>query len=398
VTERSILTARDAAEVAAHIMEARASGAGLEIRGLGSRTGLGHPTDTLAVLDVGQIAGIVDYDPSELVLTARPGTPLAEMEQLVAAEGQYLAFEPPHFRVSPLSGSLGGAVSCGWSGPRRVHSGRLRDHVLGVVGVTGWGETVRTGGKVIKNVTGYDMPKLMAGSMGTLMVMTELSIKVMPAPLHAATVVLHGLEASNAVRAMAAAMATPCAVSGAAHVTARRGAGAKTMLRLEGTELSVADRVERLCAALASHCRNIEVIAPEFSFPAWEAIRNGGELDTDDKSVIWRVTLPPSRASDFVGILTRLVGCHAVLDCGGSVVWLSLPRVDDAHETLVRGTLHEICGSAGSATLAHAEPEVRHRISVFQPLAPAVMALEERLRRTFDPDHVLNPGRMRRLT
>ena len=226
----------------------------MELVGQGSKRAIGRPSQTDVTLDLSGLTGVTLYEPAELVLSARAGTPLAEIEKLLAENDQQLGFEPmdygPLFGREAGQGTLGGAIATNLSGPRRIKAGAARDHFLGLSAVTGRGDTIKSGGRVVKNVTGYDLCKLLAGSWGTLAAMTDVTIKVLPRAETEATVLVEGLDDAAACAAMAAAMGSPCDVSGAAHIpdhvaswfTGLSQPEAATVLRLEGHAPSVAHR------------------------------------------------------------------------------------------------------------------------------------------------------------
>src|SRR5712671_6839975 len=247
------LQPRDAKDVEAAVQWVLAEGKATEIVGHGSKRVIGRPAQTDLTLDLSALSGITLYEPEELVLAAKAATPLAEIEAVVAAKGQQLAFEPMDYATLlggvAGRGTLGGTLAANVSGPRRIKAGAARDHVLGFSAVSGRGETFKSGGRVVKNVTGYDLSKLMAGSWGTLAAMTAATIKVLPRPETEETLLILGLGDASAVAAMNAALGAPCEVSGAAHLpapTAER-AGTKagraiTALRLEGVPASITHR------------------------------------------------------------------------------------------------------------------------------------------------------------
>src|SRR3954462_10952232 len=261
------LKPRDGKDVEAAVQWALAEGKTLEVMGQGSKRGIGRAAQWDMSLDLSDLSGVTLYEPQELILSARVGTPIAEIEALLAKNNQELAFEPmdygPVFGAAPGRGTIGGALGANLSGPRRIKAGAARDHFLGVTAVSGRGETFKSGGRVVKNVTGYDLCKLMAGSWGTLGAMTKVTIKVLPRPETETTVIVSGLDESAAMRAMTAAMGLPCEVSGAAHLPAAIAARSPvadavagqrplTALRLEGVEPSVAHRELALQAAMKS--------------------------------------------------------------------------------------------------------------------------------------------------
>jgi glycolate oxidase FAD binding subunit len=342
------------------------------------------------VLTLAGLAKVVDYAPEELVLTAQPGVTLAALEKLVAAQGQMLPFEPPHLTrlLGPQSPAgrgkptLGGALAANLSGPRRIRAGAARDHFLGLQAVSGRGELIRAGGKVVKNVTGYDLSKLMAGSWGTLAVLTEVTIKVLPAAKAEATLLLFGLSDGRANEAMVVAMNAPVELSGAAHLprtTAARaplkGQMAVTALRLEGFAASVAARAEHLAAALKGFGR-AELLDTDHSRQFWVQVREVEALQKDPRP-LWRISVPPA-----VGWrVGEAVAGEALYDWGGGLVWLA----SDADPTIVRAAARTL---GGHATLYRGEGPS------FDPLEEPLAALTARVKAAFDPKGVLNRGRM----
>jgi glycolate oxidase FAD binding subunit len=371
-------------KTAEEVAEIVAAGRPLEVVGGGTKRGIGSVTGAKAVLSLAGLDKVVDYEPQELVLTAQPGVKLAALEKLVAAQGQMLPFEPP--KLTRLLGAkgqptLGGVLAAGLSGPRRIRAGAARDHVLGVSAVTGRGELVKAGGKVVKNVTGYDLSKLLAGSWGTLAVLTEVTIKVLPAPKTEATLLLFGLADERAAEAMMAAMNAPSEVSGAAHLPASVAARAPlkadmpvTALRLEGFEASVAARAEALAERLKSFGR-FEALDAAHSREFWGQVREV-EAFWRDRRPLWRVSLPPAHGWR---LLEDLEG-EALYDWAGGLVWLA----SDAPALAIRTKAREL---GGHATLYRGEGPA------FEPPAGALATLTARVKAAFDPLSVLNPGR-----
>lgn len=381
---------RSATELRRAVEWALAEGVTLDVRGQGSKLVLGKPMRCDQVLDLSGIAGIVDYAPEELVVTLRAGTPISEVEALLAQRNQMLAFEPPD--LGPLlgreagQGTLVGAVMGNFAGSRRVSAGAARDHLLGFSGVNGRGEAFKSGGRVMKNVTGYDLSKLLAGSWGTLAVLDEISVKVLPAPDQTRTLVLLGLSDADAVKAMCAAMGSPHDVSGAAHVEGR------TALRLEGVAPSVEARLKGLRALLAPSGAALEELATLESRAFWREVRDVAPLGAAPDSIVWKISCPPTEGP---GIVMRIKASRpsakAFYDWSGGLVWLALPASADADQAIVRGALGQ---GGGHATLIRAPEAVRAAISVFQPQAPALAALASRVKESFDPKRLFNPGRM----
>src|SRR3954471_11595397 len=274
----------------------------VEVIGGGSKRGLGRPLQTAHTLDLSRLSGIRDYAASELVLTAGAATPLDEIERALDGAGQLLAFEPPDWRallgVEDTTATLGGALACNLSGSRRIKAGAARDHFLGFRAVSGRGEVFKAGGKVVKNVTGYDLSKLMAGSFGTLAALEEITVKVLPRPEALSTVMLWGLDPLAAVRTLARALASPHEVSGAAYLPASSTAGLSSLsgstaiaaLRLEGPHPSVIFRRERLSAELGSDCE-ASSLDDEPSIAFWREVRDVLPLAGSGDRAIWRVSV-----------------------------------------------------------------------------------------------------------
>jgi len=380
-----------------------AEGATLDVAGQGSKRGLGRPVAADYRLETSGITGVVLYEPEELVMTAHAGTPMAEVEALLAQRAQRLAFEPadlgPLWGQEPGQGTLGGAFAAALAGPARLRYGAARDHLLGFRGVGGGGQVFKSGGRVVKNVTGFDLSKLMAGSMGTLGIMTELSVKVLPRPEKTRTVLLLGCDDTAAVAAMSAAMRSPYDVIAAAHlpaaVAARSGvsyvaeAGAAvTALRLEGPGPSAEFRCGELRRLLAAHGETEELHGRN-SEALWREVRGVAYFTGDDRQV-WRLSVPPTNGAAAAGIGRRLGG-EAFYDWAGGQVWIAIDARPDAYHEAMRDA---VAASGGHATLVRAADEVRAAVPVFQPQPAALAALSERLRAQMDPKAVLSPGRM----
>lgn len=398
------LKPRDAKDVEAAVQWALAGSKALELVGRGSKRAIGRPAQTDLTLDLSALIGVTLYEPEELVLSAKAGTPLAEIEALVAGKGQQLAFEPMDY--GPILGgsagraTIGGALATNLSGPRRVKAGGARDHFLGVCAVSGRGETFKSGGRVVKNVTGYDLCKLLAGSWGTLAAMTEVTIKVLPRPETEATVLVHGLEPAKAVKAMTGAMGSSCDVSGAAHLPAGAStripeiagaASAVTALRLEGFSPSVRHR-QGMLQALMQPFGDLDAVGGPVSSALWQAIRDvtpfaGGPAGRP----LWRVSTAPDRGAQLAAMIADKADAQLIYDWAGGLIWVALEPSDDAGAALIR---HAVAATGGHATLVRAPAAVRAAIDVFEPQDAALAALTKRVKESFDPKGVLNPGRM----
>ncbi len=363
----------------------------LEIVAGGSKRNLGRPPQLPHTLDVAAFAGIRQYEPEELVLTAGAATPLAEIERALAAKRQMLAFEPADWRellgLAATSPTLGGVVACNLSGPRRIRQGAARDHALGLAAVSGRGEAFKAGGRVVKNVTGYDLCKLLAGSYGTLAVMTEISVKVLPAPEATRTVTLAGLDDARAVAAMTHGLNSPHELSGAAHLPNANGR-ARTLLRVEGPAPSVEARSQALRDELKPFGA-AEILGDSESKKLWTDVRDAASLPADEQA-IWRVSLAPTASPAFLGAVRATLDVDYFLDWGGGLVWLAARGAEDGGAGPIRAAL----GGRGHATLIRASAALRASVPVFQPLPPALAALSARVKDGFDPKRVLNRGRL----
>lgn len=368
----------------------------LELVGRGSKRGFGRPVKAAHALDLSGLAGIEIYEPEELVLTARPGTPMAEVEAALAARGQALAFEPadlgPLYGGPAGAGTLGGVIGCNLSGPRRIKAGAARDHVLGIESVSGRGQAFRSGGRVVKNVTGYDLPKLLTGAFGTLAAMTRVTVKVLPAPETVRTLVVAGLDDRAGIAVLTRALTSPFEVSGAAHLPAGiLGDAARSLVRIEGFGPSVDSRVAAL-SALLGDAGPLSVLDPDDSASLWRRIRDvdpfvGDALD-DDGRAVWRVSVAPTAGP----ALAAAVGGAHYFDWGGGLVWIALLADGDAGAAALRSAVAAAGG--GHATLMRASAALRSAVPVFEPQPEALAALGRRVRDAFDPKGILSPGRV----
>jgi glycolate oxidase FAD binding subunit len=403
---------RSAGEVADAVRWAMAEGEALEVIGGGTRRALGRPVDAPHVLDVSALSGVLNYEPEELILTALPATPLAEIEALLATRAQCLAFEPPYIAglefarasadqgtrhdfaksAAPKFATLGGAVSTALSGPRRPKAGAVRDHVLGIAAVSGRGEHFVAGGKVVKNVTGYDIPKLITGSYGTLAVLTEITVKVLPAPADNRTLLLHGLTPQDAVQTMTTVLQSTAEVS----LEGKPAGTSATAFRFEGVSPSVEFRLSRLRGNLAA-AGPITMLDRDASIAFWRGVRDVTPLAHDPARTLWRVSVPPAQGAQVLARIEKgLPGTRAFLDWGGGLIWLQPAASAEISSTLacegkIRGAIES---TQGHATLIRAPADVRRTVNVFQAQPAGLAALSSRVKAQFDPKQVLNPGRM----
>ncbi|MCT4559020.1 MAG: FAD-binding protein [Pelagimonas sp.] len=338
------------------------------------RVGQGNPLETSGM------AGITLFEPGALTMVAQAGTPLTEIEAALDAEGQRLAFEPmDHRTVLGIAGepTIGGVVAGNISGPRRIQVGACRDFALGVRFVDGSGHIIKNGGRVMKNVTGYDLVKLMAGSWGTLGVMSEVSLKTQPKPETQATLVLEGVSPQQAVAALSQGLTSPYQITGAAYDTKAQAA----YLRIEGFEGSVAYRMKQLIAMFPDHAHRM-LQEPNEVDRLWRDLRDVIPLTTGDGD-IWKISCKPSDAPD---LLARMNAAQTLLDWGGGLIWARLRAGTDLRS--------QLGAYDGHATLIRASDTTRQTIAPFQSETPALALLTQGLRQKFDPKGILNPGLM----
>lgn len=378
----------------------------LEICGAGTKRAVGRPMQAAAAISTQSLRGITLYEPTELVMSARAGTPLSHVEAELAARSQMLAFEP--IDLGPTTGgttgqqTIGAVFATNLSGPRRISAGAARDHLLGVRGVNGLAEEFKSGGRVMKNVTGYDVARGLCGSWGTLAVMTEVTFKVLPWPEDTATLVYTGLTDELATELMQTALGTPFEVSGTAHLSAGlaqrlRHDGLRaldtslTALRLENFPHSVAYRRAALREQLkvSGFVKVIELDAHD-SVAFWNEMRQLSVLP-HGRTHLWKISTTPGKGPKVVAAVRRHMQAEALYDWSGGLIWLEVPETADAGAADIR---RAVATHGGHATLVRAEASVRAAVDVFHPLSPAVERLARGLKSAFDPYGILNPGRM----
>ncbi|MEA2873800.1 MAG: glycolate oxidase binding subunit [Hyphomicrobiales bacterium] len=396
-----LLKPRDGEDVEAAVAWALAEGKTLEIVGHGSKRGIARAAQWDLSLDLSALSGVTLYEPEELILSAKAGTPIAEIEALLAKHNQELAFEPmdygPVFGAAPnldgkSRGTIAGVLAANLSGPRRIKAGAARDHFLGFTAVSGRGETFKSGGRVVKNVTGYDLCKVLAGSYGTLAAMTDVTVKVLPRAETEETLLILGLDDAAAVRAMSAAMGSSNDVSGAAHCPAPLAASlqaeagtALTALRLEGVAPSVVHR-RRGLETLLKPFGEIAVLEAAASRDVWRVIRNVMPF-TGGARALWRISVAPTRGHE---VAAAIEGAEYFYDWAGGLIWAALPAADDGGAARVR---RAVAGN-GHATLIRAPAAIRASVPVFEPQDAGLAALTKRVKESFDPKGIFGSGRM----
>jgi glycolate oxidase FAD binding subunit len=394
----------DEREFSRVLAEAMAAQTPLEVTGNGSKQRIGRPMQTAATVSTKSLRGVTLYEPSEMVMSARAGTPLAQIESNLAERGQMLAFEPVELGAlsggEPGQATIAGVFATNISGSRRISAGAARDHFLGMRGVNGRGELFKAGGRVMKNVTGYDLCRGLSGSWGTLAVMCEVTFKALPLPEDTGTLVLLGLPDEIAIEVLCSAMGTPFEVSGAVHIqpelvarlwhdALREQGQAITALRLENFSKSVAYRKARLKEHLKAY-GEVHDLDRQNSLDFWGELRELSLLQKSNAPV-WRISTSPQAGPRVVAAISAYMECHAFYDWAGGLVWAEVLQTSDAGAADVRRV---IATHGGHATLIRAEPEVRAAVEVFQPLDPGLERISRKLKGAFDPAGILNPGRM----
>lgn len=402
---QEILKPQNPEQVRDAILWAADSSTPLEVMGAGSKRGLGKPVQAQYSLSLASLKGILFYEPEELVLSAKAGTPLSVINQALAEKKQMLAFEPADYGLI-LNGeadqaTLGGVIAANLSGSRRFRAGAARDHLLGFQAVNGRGEFIKSGGRVMKNVSGYDLCKLMAGSYGTLSAMTELTIKVLPAPEVTSCLLIRRLNVQQAVKAMTAVASSACDISGAAWLPEKVAAslslehkeekgGSALLLRLEGFAPSVSMRLKALQSLLAAY-GNGSVLEGKAAQEVWRQINNVSLLNTDQGRSLWRISIPPASAAEIAAALEAFPGQEMFIDQAGGTIWLAMNEVGNDDAVKLRKAILP-CG--GHATLISSNAAIRASVPVFHPQPQPLRALGRRIKESFDPCRILNPGRM----
>lgn len=393
-------------ELQGMVKQLAARGLTVELVGNGTKRSIGRPVSASMAMTTIGMRGIAMYEPTELVMSARAGTPLSQIEVELAGRGQMLPFEPidlgPALGTYAGSQTIGAVFACNLSGARRISAGAARDHLLGIKGVNGRAELFKSGGRVMKNVTGIDVARGMAGSWGTLGAVTEVTFKVLPIPEDTATLVYTGLTDDLAVELMCAAMGSPYEVSGTVHLpanlTARllhdelRAAGRSlTAIRLENFPRSVAYRKERMRQLLKVYGPPLE-LDQESSLKFWGELRRLSVMPFGSQTYLWKLSTSPKAAPALVNAIRRhMDDVEVMYDWSGGLVWMETPASADAGAADIRRAL---ATHGGYATLIRADAGVRESVDVFQPLNPVVERLSRGLKTAFDPYGVFNPGRM----
>ena len=385
-------------EACAIVAEAAGRAERLRLVGGGTKSGIGRPAQDEATLSSQKIAGVTLYEPAEMVISARAGTPLAEVQATLAERGQMLPFEPMDHRGlmgtrgEPTFGALAAANN---SGPRRINAGAARDSLIGVRFVNGRGQAIKSGGRVMKNVTGLDLVKLMAGSWGTLGLLTEVTFKVLPVQERVATLVFRGLDDARAIEALCAALGSPFELTGAAHLPAGIGQEegdreARTLMRLEGFSKSIDYRLGELSRLLRRYGKP-DVLDGEPCAELWRSVRDCAPLAEPRDAAVWRISTAPTHGPALAAAVGAARDARWYYDWGGGLIWLATDAAGDAGAETIRAATR---AHGGHATLVRAPDAVRAAVPVFAPLPEPLMRITAGIKAAHDPKGVFNPGRM----
>lgn len=394
----SVVWVYNAQEAANAVQDCLADGSAFVLRGRGTKTPLGRPVTAARTLDLSRIAGAIRYEPEELILTVKAGTPLSDIEGLLREKRQMLPFEPPDwghfFGASERRGTIGGVLGADLCGPRAFKAGRPRDALLGFSAVNGFGEAYKAGGRVVKNVTGYDLSKLMCGAFGTLGPLIEVTLKVLPAPEREDTIVLRGMTAPEGLRLLRGVAGEPLEATGLAHLSGELArhlegvlgvAEGLTAVRFEGAREAVEERVVHVMERYRR--AGARKLGGDVSHDLWKRIGNL-DLLSRESGIVWRIVAPPFAAP---AIASEIGPNAAQYDWAGGQMWVVLDEAPHAHANLVRTVASR---HGAQATLFRASDAVRAAQGVFQPLEPALERLTREVKAAFDPKAVFNPGRM----
>lgn len=379
----------------------------IDLRGKNTKHGFGMPVEADCVVSMERFAGVTEYHPEELVMAALPGTPMAEISQALSRHKQHLAFEPMTLnRLYQVEdeGTIGGIFIGNLAGPRRFKAGSARDHILGVRAINGRAETWKSGGKVIKNVSGYDMSKLIAGSWGTLSVVTEVIFKVLPAPPTSMSLAVWGLSSEQGMALLTDIISTPYETSGLAYLPQSALAAIErseltfpgeslTLIRLEGTKLSVNERLQAIRKRQPEGYEN-SVLDQAESIATWSWIRDVTPLqDIQRTPVIARVSIPPASTPALARYLDQVDGCTWYLDAAGSWLWVGVPEA--AAEADLDAVRQEVNTIGGTTILYRAPSGMKKNSGIYSFPDEAIKRLNGKIKNSFDPNKIFNPGRLR---
>ncbi len=374
----------------------------IEIVGTGTKNQIGKKLQCAKILDMSNISGILEYKPEELYITVKAGTPIKTVQDELRKNNQHLAFEPINFsqlfKKDSNEGTIGGTLSCNFSGSRRFKVGSARDHILGFKGYNGKGEKIKSGGTVVKNVTGYDLSKLVTGSFGTLLILSEITLKVLPLQTDTKTIIVSGLALEHSMGVMGSAMDSSNDPSGAVFYPSNfrnnfvfndlTHPGSITAIRVEGTKTSTEERINNLIEDLSLIDKNITVLDNTQSEIFWEDTRNLKVFSKNQKSLL-RAVIP---ASETINLINRLKTFHPsyFIDWGGSLVWLELDYLSNQKIDQIR---KRILDSGGYLTVIKSPENLKSSSEIFT-IDPIKFKISQSLKKSFDPKRIFNPGKM----
>ena len=364
------------------VRQALTDGTPLGIFGRATKSHLGRRVEDLSPLDMSGLNEVVEYNPAEAILVAGPGLSLRAAEELVAGGNHHLAFEPPHWGADA---TLGGTVACNLSGPRRFKAGALRDHILGLEMIDGYGQRIRAGGRVVKNVTGYDLPKVLSGSFGTLGVLTEVCLKLSPRPETQQTLAVHGQAPAPALELMLELAARPNEITGLAYLPPRGPESARTVARIEGPAPAVTAQMAELAADISGERSTLD---ESESDRLWKGLRELEPFRPEPGEQLWRFAIPPSEAANLLEALAPRDARLGAMDWAGGLVWALFPRETPA------AALHQIAGAYQGAAWRFATGPDDPNPDAFSPLPSGAARLNRMVRQAFDPKGIFNPGRI----
>lgn len=404
---REVWKPQNTTELQSAIKDALSSQITLELRGAGSRLKLGRKVQSNALVDLSQLSGITLYEPEEMIIITKPGTPLAEIESTLAQHNQRLAFDPPSYAalwgIPSEHGTIGGAMMTGRAGSRRLTAGGPRDHCLGVKAVNGFGDVCAVGGRVVKNVTGFDISKLVTGSYGTLCAVSELTLKTHPSSNDTVTLALLGLDDSIAVNAMRQAMSSSCQVSAAAHLPEHitnhfpndmlPTDTSVTLLRLDGFHPTTGARAEVLSNQLKNAGEHQFIPCAE-SAVLWQEISSAQCFSQNIDHALWHLSIPPKNGPKIIDYLRLVFEFDYYFDWAGSGIWIEIRNPSHDYSEEIRQSIQELASGDGHATLIRTPHDIIDTIDPFQPLAPEIEAITRKIKSQFDPMNIFNPGRM----
>jgi len=374
----------------------------LEISGLGSKKKIGRNFQSQKTLELSDYSGIIKYEPEELYIKVKSGTPIKEIKNELDKKNQQLAFEPTDFgsvfEGTNNEGSIGGVLSCNFSGPRRFKVGSARDHILGFKGVNGKGEIIKSGGTVVKNVTGYDLCKLITGSFGTLSIFTEISVKVLPKADLTKTLVIENPHLKKGLEYLNTALGSSTDPSGGvfypdyfrSHFIFNdlTTEGPITAIRIEGSKLSVDERINQLLKEFNIRSKEVSILDPTQSNIFWENTRCL-KVFTNLKSNLIKVTVPASETFNLINKF-KPYDVKYFIDWGGNLIWLQIDELDLNKLEEIRSLVKNV---GGYLTIIKVEDSLKASIDIFT-IDDVKYKISEKIKKSFDPKRILNPGKM----